>query len=100
MENKIIYNGVELTWQYKDCACLDCPIYPTIKEWEEEAEKDVRKNLCYSSRCVYDKIMAKAMANFIYDSRYNWICEDCGERIPKEDADDKYCPNCGCDLTF
>jgi hypothetical protein len=64
MENTIIYEGKELKWEYKICACLDCPLYPRRKEWENEP--DIRKNKCYTSRCTYDRTNGKIIAEGIY----------------------------------
>lgn len=81
MENTINFKGKELKWDYEICACLNCPIYPTIKEWEKEAEKDVRKDKCYTSRCTYNKENARQVAEWVYDARFG---------IKNEEDDDDY----------
>lgn len=73
MENTIEYNGKILKWDYNICPCLDCPIYPTKKEWEEEAYKDVRKDKCYASRCTYNKELASSIAWGIHDIRFREV---------------------------
>lgn len=70
MENTIDYNGKILKWEYKICPCLDCPIYPTKKDWEEEAEKDVRKDRCYTSICTYNKELAASIAWGLHEWRF------------------------------
>lgn len=68
MENTINFEGKEIIWEYTTCPCLQCPIYPTKKEWEEE--KDVRKDKCYTSRCTYSKNLAASIALEIHDLRF------------------------------
>ena len=72
MENTIEYKGKTLTWDYKIVPCLECPIYPTIKDWEEEADKDIRKDKCYTSRCKYNKALAGSIAWEIHDMRFGY----------------------------
>jgi len=69
MENTINFERKELKWEYTICPCLQCPIYPTKKKWEEEAEKDVRKDKCYTSGCTYSKNLAASIAWEIHDMR-------------------------------
>lgn len=76
MENTINYNEKEIKWEYTICPCLQCPIYPTKREWEEEAERDVRKDRCYSSRCSYNKKLAASIAQGIYELRFNKDCDE------------------------
>ena len=64
MENKIIYKGEELKWDYDIVPCLNCPIYPLRKEWE--ADPDIRKDKCYTSGCTYNKANAKMVAEGVY----------------------------------
>ena len=71
MENTINFEGKDIKWEYTICPCLQCPIYPTKKEWEEEAEKDVRKDKCYTSRCIYSKKLAASIAWEIHDLRFD-----------------------------
>jgi hypothetical protein len=70
MGNTINFEGKELKWEYTICPCLQCPIYPTKKDWEEEAEKDVRKDKCYTSRCTYSKNLSALIAWGIHDMRF------------------------------
>lgn len=69
MENTITYKGEELKWDYKICPCLECPIYPLRKEWENEP--DIRKDKCYTSHCTYYRQKSKEMANFVFNARFN-----------------------------
>lgn len=64
MENKLTYKGKELKWGYKIVPCLECPIYPLRKEWEDHS--DIRKDKCYTSRCTYNKIVAESLNIIIY----------------------------------
>jgi translation initiation factor 2 beta subunit (eIF-2beta)/eIF-5 len=98
MENTINFEGKELKWEYTICPCLECPIYPLQKEWENET--DIRKNKCWTSRCLYDKMKAKEMADYIQLLRNNYHCKECDKWIPKDELDEKYCPYCGTDLLF
>ena len=63
MINTITYKGENLTWDYKIAACLDCPLYPHIKEWEDDP--DIRKDKCYTSGCTYNKNNARAISEDI-----------------------------------
>jgi len=69
MENTIEHNSKILKWDYDICPCLDCPIYHTKNEWEEEAEKDVRKDKCFSSMCTYYRQRSATLAWGIYELR-------------------------------
>lgn len=68
MENTIVYKGKKLKWEYKICACLDCPLYLQRKEWEDEP--DIRKDRCYTSRCTYNKANGKMVAEEIFTMRF------------------------------
>ena len=96
-QNKIIFNGEEKTWNYKICPCLECPIYPNRKDWEDE--KDIRKNKCWSSRCTYDKIKAKEVTDFIYYCQNYYHCIDCDKWFPKHDFFEPICPECHQDMS-
>jgi hypothetical protein len=97
-QNIINFEGKELKWDYTIVPCLKCPIYPTRKEWEEEAKIDVRKDKCYTSRCTYNKANAKMVADGIYMMMHYYSCEECdnGEYHPKENGE--FCPDCGSDM--
>lgn len=98
MENTIIFEGKELKWKYNICPCLECPIYPTRNEWEEEARKDVRLDKCWTSRCAYDKKKAEEMANSIFFLMNNYHCYECDEWFSKDEIDERVCPNCYSEL--
>ena len=95
MENIITFNGKEKKWNYKIAPCLECPIYPMRKEWEDDP--DVRNDKCYTSRCTYNRKLSKDIAAELYFMRNNYYCEECNEWVPKEN---RYCPTCGTDLAL
>ena len=95
MENKIEYNGKTLKWEYDICACLSCPLFPMIKEWENE--KDKRKDKCYTSRCTYNSENARQIANEIAFLRDNHYCDECDEYFDKDELF-QHCPICGTDF--
>ena len=64
MENTLTYKEKELKWEYKILPCLDCPIFPLRKEWENDP--DIRHDKCYTSRCTYSKADAKMVAEAVY----------------------------------
>ncbi|MCK9273278.1 hypothetical protein M0P65_07100 [Candidatus Gracilibacteria bacterium] len=98
MENIITFEGHKRKWEYSICPCLDCPIYPLRKEWEDS--DDVRENKCYTSRCSYDREKAREIANEIYFIMHNYHCEECNKWFSKDDFFEKYCPECGIDMSF
>ena len=65
MENKITFEGKEIVWEYKICACLECPIFKLINGRFEDYP-DIRKDPCWSSGCLYSKRNAKMVADEIY----------------------------------
>jgi len=65
MENTINFEGKELKWEYKICPCLECPIYPLQKQWENDP--DIRHDKCYTSRCTYNKQNAASIAWGVYN---------------------------------
>lgn len=93
MENSIIYDGKELKWEYKTCPCLECPIYPTRKEWEEEAKHDARKDKCYYAHCTYGRKLSHDIAQGLYVMMNCYHCDDCDIWTPKEN--EGYCSECG-----
>lgn len=95
MENTIIFEGKEKKSNYKIVPCLECPIYPLKKEWEDDP--DIRHNKCYTSKCTYDKKLGKEIAEELYFMKNNFYCEECYKWTPKEIRD---CPICGTDLTY
>jgi len=64
MENTLTYKGEELKWDYKIIPCLECPIYPLRKDWENES--DIRKDKCYTNHCTYNKANGKMVAEGVY----------------------------------
>ena len=93
MENTIKFEGNEKKWNYTICPCLECPIYPHIKEWENDP--DIRNNKCWSSRCTYDKMKAKEMSDWIYFIKNYYYCENCDKSFSKNEIDEDFCPDCG-----
>ena len=63
MENTLTYKGKELKWEYEIVPCLECPIYPLQKEWENDP--DIRNDKCYMSRCTYNRAVAKMVGEGI-----------------------------------
>ena len=63
MENTLTFEGKELKWDYKIVPCLECPIYPLRKDWEDDP--DIRHDKCYTSHCSYDRKQSRAMAESI-----------------------------------
>ena len=94
--NKIKYNGKTLMWEYKISACVDCPIYPTIIDDEEE----ILPSKCDLAECVYNKRLAKEIAIDFNFMKTHYYCENCDEYFDKNELTDKYCPICGQDLEF
>jgi len=93
MENIVNFKGKEIKWDYKICPCLECPIYPLRKEWEDEP--DIRKDKCYTSRCTYSRLKGKEVAEYVSFILSNKKCDGCEGWLDKNEIQ---CYHCGADL--
>jgi hypothetical protein len=88
-KNTIILNGKEISWDYTVCPCLTCEHY-----LKENKSPDIK--ICESSRCTYNKQLARDIANDVFFMMHNWHCDGCDLWFNKEDyRDNPCCPNCG-----
>lgn len=92
MENTIIVDGKEISWEYTTCPCLTCVLY--LKDNKSPDDK-----ICEKSRCTYNKKLARDVANDVFFMMNNRHCEECNTWHSKEDIRFSHtCPNCGNDL--